>query len=117
MHRLTETSAVHKRIEDDESHRQQGERSEHPEGYQSGDLAPYSGYQGDAYDSFAQCRSRSEEIRGEAQEAEMQELEIFVHHESGTHGIHELEQPGDEEGEADDDRANSSYDSHSIPLL
>ena len=117
MHRLPEAPAVHHWVEYDESRCQQGERSEHPEGYQSDDLAPYSGYQSYAYDRFAQRRGCSDEIRGEAQEAEMQELEIFVHHESGTHGIHELEQPGDEEGEADDDRANSSYDSHSIPLL
>ena len=115
MHRLPEAPAVHRRVEDHEGCGQQGERPEHPERKVGDGLPPYAGDQCYAQQSLAEGDRRAGEVRGEAQEVQMQELEILIRQQSRTHRIHQLEQTRDEEGEADDDRANSSYDSHSIP--
>ena len=109
---LPEAPAVHHRIEDHEHHGYEREQREGGEGHDGDHPAPYSGDQGYSQHGLAQSHGRTGEVGREMQEVQVEESEILVHHEPGAHGVHELQQAGDEEREAYDYGAKPSYNPH-----
>ena len=105
--RFAEASAVHLRVEDDKQQRQQCEESLEGEGRKGESLSPYSCDESCSDDCFGKCKCNCEELGCRLHEAEMEEVEIAVHDETGSYRIKELDDAGKEEYESGDESAES----------
>ena len=91
MDRLPEAAAVHRRlgyVEDDGEQSEEGQQRTADDAY---DLSPYSGYERCSQNAFDQGEGGSEYAGSPLQEAQMEEVEVLVHHQSGANRIHQLE--------------------------
>ena len=97
MYGLSEASAVHFRVEDDQSQCEYGKESLKNEGGKSCHFPPCTCNEGSSYDSFKQGECFGKMFCRTIQKADMKEVEIFLHYQPRSYRIHQFQYSSDEE--------------------
>ena len=112
MDGFAEAAAVHRRVGQEEYDGYDGKYyEEHAAGDCKG-LAPYSGDQGCAQQGFEECQDGGNDAGCRFEEGKMEEVEVLIHHQAGTHGIHQFEKARDEQDHPENHHAYSPESVH-----
>ena len=103
VHQLSETAAVHGRIEYEHHQREQGEKAQEPERNPPDPCGPYARDKGSADKALKQAEEEGEMERDYAQEAHVDPVQVRFHHQLRPDRVHQFEEPAKKQRQADQD--------------
>ena len=108
MDGFSKASAVHRRVEDDKQESEKGEECLKRNGSNPCDPSPYTSHKCSSDYGLNKSEQHSETFSCSSKESKVEEIKVFVHDESRSHRVHELEDAGDEEYDSADDSTEAS---------